>query len=140
SVGIEFPVYPGVVVDFGGNVTFSASANFTWDTSGLHGGNLLDGFALEDVAVTVGLGVTAGAGVGIPDIISLTVDGNLGVSATFAVTGSDGHAHLTANQLSNGQFTISTEGRVYGGLSIDVSTFGVDVYSFTLASFDKRIF
>ena len=31
-------------------------------------------------------------------------------------------------------------GDVYGGLSLDISTFGVDVYSFTLASFDEPIF
>jgi hypothetical protein len=140
SVGADIPVYPGVVVHFGGDVTFSASGTFRWDSSGLHGGNLLDGFALEDVSVTVGLGVTAGAGVGIPDIISLTVDGNLGVSATFTVTGTDGNARLTASQLASGQVTISTAGRVYGGLSLDVSTLGVEVFSFTLASFDKRIF
>ena len=106
----------------------------------LHGGNLADGFSLDDASVTVGFGVTAGAGVGIPDLISISVDGNLGVSATFTVTGPNGNPHLTANDLASGRFTISTASDLYGGLSVDVSTLGADLYSFTLASFDQPIF
>jgi hypothetical protein len=140
SVGTDIPVYPGVVVHFGGDLTVSVSATFSWDSSGLHGGNLLDGFSLENASVAIGLSVIAGAGIGIPDVISLSVDGNLGVSATFAVTATDGNPRLTASQLASGQFTISTASDLYGSLSIDVSTLGVDLYSFTLAYFDRPIF
>src|SRR5439155_26526079 len=54
SVGTDIPVYPGVLVHVGGDLTVLVAATFSCDSSGLHGGNLLDGFYLEDASVTIG--------------------------------------------------------------------------------------
>jgi hypothetical protein len=141
SVGTDIPVYPGVVIHFGGTLSLAATATFGCDTSGLRSGNALDGFFLDNASVTVSFTVTVGAGIGIPDLLSLTVDGNLGVSATFTLTGTDGSTHVTASQFASGQVSVAAAGDLIGSLSIDLTgPFDVDLYSFTLASFDQHIF
>jgi len=136
----DIPVYPGVVVHFQGDLNFSVSATFGCDSSGLHGGNILDSFYLQNVSIMVGFTVEAGPGVGIPDLFTVSVDGGLGVSATFTLTGTDGNPRLTWSELADGQYTVSDSGDVQGSLSIDVTSLGMDLYSFTLASFDRHIF
>jgi hypothetical protein len=140
SVDYEVPVYPGVLVDFGGELKLSVSATFGCDSTGLHTGHILDSFYLQDASVTVGLTITAGGGVGIPDTVSLTVNGNLGISVTFTLTGADGSSRLTESELANGQYTIAKSGDIYGYLSIDVHVLGDKVYGYDFPQFDKQIF
>jgi len=132
---IEFPLYPlppisGVI---SGTVELSASATFAYDTSGLISGDPLDGFSINNATVAIDLGLSIGAGPGIPDVATLTLQGGVTGEVDFTLVDSQGNSTVTGSELAAGNFSVTVSGSLSGNFTIDLDVLDETIYDYELA-------
>ncbi len=131
----DFPVWPvpPVSVQVIGDLQFQAGASFGYDTAGILGElpspNFADGFFLRDgltdgngqpATLHVGLGLSVGPALGIPDIATLSVDGELDGDVWFHLANTNANDEVFGSTLTSENKPFIESGTITAGLRADL--------------------
>ena len=138
SFSQDFPVWPvpPISIHLEVDLQFQAGATIAFNTAPLIEAaatgqpvNPLDGFEISDglvdgdgqpATVHVGIHATAGPAIGIPDIATLSVNGQLNGDIWLRLANTDGDGGVSGSTLANENAIFLTSGTIDGGINADL--------------------